>query len=224
MHVTKKQVWPIISLLAVAAFQVACFNPEYPDGKIACGTNDSCPPELVCNKQTDRCERNSGSADGGSLPDGGTPGIDAQVPVCDPGQCGGVNGTCSNDDCVIACENPNSCVNLRCPDNHKCVISCAQNSCDGITCSGAAACSITCTGRDSCKNEIQCGTGPCDVRCMGVNSCPGTVNCSQSCGCDVTCSVDEACANTPVCPPGPDACSDDNGCTSMPARCPSCSL
>lgn len=125
--------------------------------------------------------------------------------------------------CRIDCDEPGSCTQaITCPAGWSCEVTCsADNSCrNGLDCSDALDCKVTCSGAASCRT-VQCGTGRCDVECIGKDACR-SVDCIDACACDVRCGDAALCADL--------TCKDlrcfpdtiDNGCSSLPRLCDTC--
>jgi len=107
--------------------------------------------------------------------------------------------------CTIQCISPDACKDsfLLCPVHHHCILICSHTACDKVhvtapighdftvECDGDSSCmnaifvaseardvSYSCGGADSCKGAmttLNCGTGSCDVQCLGDVSCGAAV-------------------------------------------------
>ncbi len=144
--------------------------------------------------------------------------IDSPMTVCPP-QCTscGDGKTCTIDCGMTNCNGNQPIV---CPSGYNCAILCSTNNAcsNGINCNDAQSCAITCSGAGSCRN-VDCGSGPCDVKCQGQSSCRG-IDCSNSCACDVSCAITASCdfltCSDPQCDPL------GRGCTSGAPGCDNC--
>ena len=55
--------WLLLSLLVLAC------EPQIPEGRFSCATDEDCPPALVCRANVSRCYATQ--VDAGPAPDGG---------------------------------------------------------------------------------------------------------------------------------------------------------
>jgi hypothetical protein len=88
----------------------------------------------------------------------------------DAGPCLPPCTSCAGATCVVDCKLTNCAQGIVCPANRRCQVECnGGTSCGGvISCVAATACDVTCSEKnDACTGTIDCGTGPCRVRCIG---------------------------------------------------------
>ncbi|MBA3453993.1 MAG: hypothetical protein H0T42_12935 [Deltaproteobacteria bacterium] len=211
------------------AVATACYHPTLRDCAVECSAPTDCSGDQICRdgwctgEGTDACQVPSTSADSGA----GDAAVDGPLPDSDPGLCplGCTNGTCdANGVCVIDCSATGSCAeaDVRCPPNVPCRVICGDGACaKKIICGLATSCDVDCVGTGSCRDEIQCGTIPCDVTCSGASSCAKRVKCGMSCSCDVRCTGINACAEIAECPMGT-SCALGRGCSSVVPGCETC--
>jgi hypothetical protein len=179
-----------------------------------------CLPEWVCD--TSRGEAGvcvaKGAAlggSGGAGAGGGGAGAGGGSRECPPlaepggGSCPEVCDECSDDTCVIRCDDARACnaMTLSCPAGFRCDITCSSDdNCASldVACAEGYACSTRCEGRRTCvalsvvcasgpcalscadgaqicrDSELHCGTGRCQATCQG-NTTPLVAGCESSC-------------------------------------------
>lgn len=140
--------------------------------------------------------------DGEGAPDP-PPAIDAFEAGVDasPANCNAActNGTCDGGWCVIACKG-NDCTSATCPPGVPCDVRCTgKDACkEGVDCAEATACNVLCEGTAACTNrKIRCKGEACQVTCKGKDACSASIDCDAG-TCALRCLGDATCKNGTV--------------------------
>jgi hypothetical protein len=199
----------LVSLATLALAAGGCFDPTFPDGKIACKVSADCPSGLACNAglcfhldQEDGAVLPGTGAGGASGHDGGTVAGHDGGGAAGRGGSGGIAGAAgasAGRDGGEATGDGGCAANLCAVGDHRC----GPNGLD--TCVAVGNCTtwsadVACGGRQTCQGDApsaacRCPAAP--IGCTGAgNSCVG--------GALVTCAVDgDQCvypATTTTCP------------------------
>jgi hypothetical protein len=168
---------PALLLLLLAA---SCFPIDFGEGRVACGSDGSCPPNYHCAEG--RCYRYS-SPDSGSM-SGSSPDLRAS---CSSNDCSppDLRGSCSSNNCsppdllgscfLNACSGGNGC---SCPGSCQCSFDCSQPNCNATSTSSGATL-LTCTGTSTrCQLDCRGASGSCALACQSNTPC--LLRCGQN--------------------------------------------
>ena len=207
-----------LALALVLSLAAAC-SVSHRSGEFACTQTSQCDTGRIC--EGGFCVAATSGPDGSIATDGGGSGSGSGMHPDAGSTCPSICNTCdlTAKTCDITCAGGECNGKVTCPTGYSCTIACnALGSCEeGIDCTESTGCTIMCGARKSCA-MVECGQGPCEVTCQGMNSCE-QVDCSNSCKCDVNCTGQDVCQGMTA--GGGIMCPKDGLCTGANGGCSS---